>query len=108
MEICPAFQFFNGQNSRRNREKYLTLTELVNEFNTQVSILKKHIFFKRCQSNYHNSLKNNLKCEQLLIKVDYSENYVNQKQQEIQSAYSGHAFRLLQLAVTFVPLTESS
>lgn len=68
----------------------LDFSELVAEFNTQVSTLKKHIFVKRCQNNYDNSLKNDLKCGELLINVNYSENYVNQEQQKIQNAYFGH------------------
>ena len=72
---------------------------------TQVSI---HISLKRYQNDYYNSLKNNLKHGQLLINVDYSKNYGNQEQQEIQSACFGHVFQFLQLAVTFVSLKESS
>ena len=85
-----VFRWTKVEKKSRKISIHMNLTKLVNEFNTQVGTLKKHIFVKRCQNNYYNSLKNNLKCGQLLINVDYSKKYVNQEQQEIQSAYFGH------------------
>ena len=85
-----VFQWTKVQKNSRKISVHLNLTELVNKFNTQVSTLKKNIFVKRYQNNYYSSLKNNLKGRQLLINFDYSENYVNQEQLDIQSADFGH------------------
>lgn len=64
--------------------------ELIEEFNRQIKILKKHIYIKREQNKFYNNLKSTLKPSEILIHVDYSENYANKEQQEIQSAYFGH------------------
>ena len=52
-------------------------------------MLKRHLFTKHTQTSAHN-VKDNLKQNDLLIHVDYSENN-NKQQWEIQSAYFGHA-----------------
>ena len=54
-------------------------------------MLKRHLFTKRTQASAYNEVKDNLKQNDLLIHVDYSENYNNKQQWEIQSAYFGHA-----------------
>ena len=38
------------------------------------------------------SLKSSLQGNEVLIQIDYSENYANQNQNEIQSAYFGQLF----------------
>ena len=45
---------------------------------------------KRQQHASYNGLKENLKAGEILLHVDYSQNYVNLQQGEIQSAYFGH------------------
>jgi len=64
--------------------------ELVDMFNAEIKVLKKHIFVKREQNKFYNNVKDNLEENEVLIHVDYSENYSNKDQQEIQSAYFGH------------------
>ena len=54
-------------------------------------MLKRQLFTKRTQASAYNEVKDNLKQNDLLIHVDYSENYNNKQQWEIQSAYFGHA-----------------
>ena len=58
-------------------------TELLNE---QLKILKVHIFVKRAQNAHYNRLKGNLKTNEFIIHVDYSENYKDKEQDEIQRA----------------------
>jgi len=43
------------------------------------------------QVEYYNHLKQNLKKDQCIVHVDYSEGYSNKQQDEIQSAYFGHS-----------------
>ena len=62
----------------------------VEVFNQQLCTLKRHIYTKREQVNVYNAIKNEIKPGELLIHVDYSENYENRQQNEIQSAYFGH------------------
>jgi len=55
-----------------------------------VKTLKRHIHVKRIQNHCFNNLEANLKPnEEILLQVDYSENYVNKDQAQIQSAYFG-------------------
>ena len=56
----------------------------------EIKVLKQQIFIKRHQHPAYNQLKENLKAGELWLHVDYSENYVNKQQNEIQSAYFGH------------------
>ena len=60
--------------------------DLITLFDEEVRILKNHIFIKRRQHAAYNDLKENLKRGEVLLHVDYSENYVNKQQAEIQSA----------------------
>ena len=53
--------------------------------------VKKAPFTKRTQASAYNEVKDNLKQNDLLIHVDYRENYNNKQQWEIQSAYFGRA-----------------
>ena len=52
---------------------------------------KRQLFTKHTQASAYNEVKDNLKQTNHLIHVDYSENYNNKQQWEIQSAYFGHA-----------------
>ena len=52
--------------------------------------MKAHIFIKRTQNTHYNRLKENLKTNEFIIHVDYSKNYKDKEQDEIQSAYFGH------------------
>ena len=63
--------------------------ETMSRFNNYVKTLKRSIFVKRIQNTKFNSLQANLKCNEVLIQVDYSENYGNKDQLQIQSAYFG-------------------
>ena len=63
--------------------------EAIELFNKQIKILKAHIFVKRTHTHY-NRPKENLKTNEFIVHVDYSENYKDKEQDEIQSAYFGH------------------
>ena len=56
----------------------------------QLKVLKEHIFVKRIQNEAYNSHKDGLTDDDLLVHVDFAENYRNDQQNEIQSAYFGH------------------
>ena len=72
-------------------EMSLSPREACKYFDEEIRILKRHIFIKRQQHAFYNSLKENMGVGELLMHVDYSENYVNTQQEEIQSAYFGHS-----------------
>jgi len=63
--------------------------EIMSLFNDHVKVLKKHIHVKRIQNAKFNSLKKDLQGNEVIIQVDYSENYTNKDQGQIQSAYFG-------------------
>lgn len=58
LSTFSVFQWKNVEKKSRKISVHLNYTELINEFNTHISTLKKHIFVKRCQINYYNSLGN--------------------------------------------------
>ena len=47
--------------------------------NEKVAILKRHIFIKRCQVKSYNDVKVNLKTNEIILHVDFNENYKNQQ-----------------------------
>ena len=53
-------------------------------------VLKEHIFVKGIQNEAYNYQKDGLTVDDLLVYVDFAENYRNDQQNEIQSAYFGH------------------
>ena len=59
-------------------------------FRERLRTLKEHIYTKRAQVGSLEEIKNSLSTEDTLIQVDYSENYENVQQGEVQSAYFGH------------------
>ena len=68
----------------------INVQEVSSRFNTHVQILKGHIHVKRIQHTAFNNVKANPKeKKEILIQVDYSENYTNKDQGQIQSAYFG-------------------
>ena len=52
--------------------------------------MKKHIYVKRQQYACYNKLKEELGENEILLHVDYSENYSNIQQGEMRCAYFGH------------------
>ena len=74
----------------KNVVKSVDVEEAIELFNEQGKILKAHIFVKRTQNTHYTWLKENLKTNEFIIHVDYSENYEDKEQEEIQSAYFGH------------------
>ena len=52
--------------------------------------LKRHIFNKKQQHSTYVNIRENLMERELLINLDFSENYSNRNQNEIQSAYFGN------------------
>ena len=74
----------------KNVVKSVDVEEAIELFNEQGKILKAHIFVKRTKNTHYTWLKENLKTNEFMIHVDYSENYEDKEQDEIQSAYFGH------------------
>ena len=63
--------------------------EIMSQFNDHIKTLKRHIYVKRIQNTKFISLKVNLKCDEVLIQVDYRANYENKYKRQTQSAYFG-------------------
>ena len=84
----------------------VTKSEALALLNKQINILKKHIHVKRCQVKHYNELKQNLKPNEVILHVDFSENYKNQQQNEVQSAYFGHSSFSLFTACCYLKSTE--
>ena len=56
----------------------------------KIKILKEHISVKRIQFSAYVQQKQDLTADDLLVHVDFAENYRNDQQDEVQSAYFGH------------------
>ena len=65
--------------------------DAVTDWVSSIENQKLHIRQKRMQVVEFNALKENLEENEILVKCDYSENYKNLAQDEIQSAYFGHS-----------------
>ena len=70
--------------------KSVDVEEAIELFNEHVKILKAHVLVKRTQNTHYNCLKENLKTYEFIIHDNYSENYKDKEQDEIQSAYFWH------------------
>ena len=64
----------------------IDVEEIVRRLNQIITALKRHIHIKHIQHAKFNFLKSNLQGDEVLIQIDYSENYANQDQNQIQSA----------------------
>ena len=75
----------------RKVSRNLSVTDAIESLKQQIALLKRHLFTKRTRASANNEVKDNLKQNDILIHVGYSENYNNKQQWEIQSACFGHA-----------------
>lgn len=62
-------------------------SDLINELEVQLPKFKEHFFVKRVQQNHFDTTKNNLKENELVLQLDFAENYRILFQNEIQSAH---------------------
>lgn len=63
------------------------LSDLIHELEVQLPIFKLHFFVKRSQQNYFDVTKKNIKPGELILQVDFAENYRLICQNEVQSAH---------------------
>ena len=90
---CDDVEYYEWAKVDGKVKKVIQLVDVeqaIELFNEKVKILKAHIFVKKTKNTQYNRLKENLKTNEFIIHVDYSENYKNKEQDEIQSAYFGH------------------
>uniref|UniRef100_A0A8D9F251 Uncharacterized protein n=1 Tax=Cacopsylla melanoneura TaxID=428564 RepID=A0A8D9F251_9HEMI len=64
-----------------------TVQEAVNDLKEQIAYFKVHSYVKRVQTLAFLEAKNNMKENELVIQIDYAENYASIYQDEIQSAH---------------------
>lgn len=67
-----------------------TMEEAVNELQNQFPYFKKHFFVKRLQAKTFKDIKGSLEDDEVVLQVDYAENYLATSQDEIQSAHWSH------------------
>ena len=95
-EDCDScIQFYQW---KKNDVGYITKVHVVISVEQALALwqekiisLKKHIYTKRQQYAECKRMKAELKETELMVYVDFSENYKSQQQNEIQSAYFGHS-----------------
>ena len=67
----------------------MPFSQVIPKWVETISNPKRHIYRKLEQVASYNKQKDKLKTREALIHLDYSENYNNTQQDEIQSAYFG-------------------
>lgn len=63
------------------------LSDLIHELEAQLPLFKVHFFVKRAQQQYFEMKKNTIKPGELILQVDFAENYRLMCQNEVQSAH---------------------
>ena len=89
---CDDVEYYEWTKIDRKVKKFVeSVEEAIELFNEQVKILKVHLFGKRkTQNTHYNQLKEIPKINEFIIHVNYSKNYKDKEQDEIQRAYYGH------------------
>ena len=88
-EEKTTISFLNWQRVDKKYCENLSFDQAIEKWNSTILTIKKHIYRKRKQVASYNQQKLDLKPEETLIHVDYSESYSNLEQDEVQSAYFG-------------------
>ena len=86
----------------------LSIEDAPTLWNSKVQRLKEHIFTKRQQQSKILYLKANIKVNEVLIHLHYSENYKSQDQNEIQSAHFGQASFSLFIACPYYRCSKTN
>ena len=86
----------------------LSTEDALTLWNSKVQRLKEHIFNKRQQQSKISYLIANIKLNEVLTHLDYSENYKSQDQNKIQSAYFGQASFSLFTACPYYRCSETN
>ena len=89
-ESITFHQRIRVDNKIQKSEIELPCDEICQKFNKDLKLLKKHIYVKRQQHPCYNKLKEELDENEVLLHVDYSENYSIIQQGEMQCAYLAH------------------
>ena len=106
--VC-FYEWKRGDNGYMMKSQVtLSIEDPLTLWNSKVQRLKEHIFSKRQQQSKISYLKANIKVNEVLIHLDYSENYKSQDQNEIQSVYFGQASFSLFTACPYYHCRETS
>lgn len=88
LEECVNWQNWRKVDGQMVLTKTLApLHILLNELQAELPIFKEHFFVKRCQQKYFEDVKAKLKPGEIVLQIDFAENYRLQCQNEIQSAH---------------------
>lgn len=67
-----------------------SVSDALNELNNQLPFYKLHCFVKATQASYFEEVKNYIEDSEVILQVDFAENYSAVSQDEIQSAHWTH------------------
>ena len=90
-DAVMSYKWKRVDNKVQKIKMSLSPVEARTYFDEEVRVLKRPVFVKRQQHAFYNSLKEKIGGREMLMHVDYSKNYVNVQQGEIQSIYFGHS-----------------
>lgn len=77
--------------------EYKPLTIVIKEYQNDLKDFKRHVYYYIHQSSLLKELKKNLKKEELIFRIDFSQNYVCKYNEEIQSAHFGASKKQISL-----------
>ena len=78
------YEWARGQDNKLTKILFKkSINKSTDLFNRTTGALIKYIYVKRIQLKFYDEVKNNLSRNEILVHVDYSENYENKHQREI-------------------------
>ena len=81
-DVCDDAEYYDWAKVDGQVKKFVKsvgVGKVIELFNEQVKILKAHIIVKRTQNTNYNRQKENLKTNEFIIHVDYSEKHKDKK-----------------------------
>lgn len=78
-------------------EKHTTVEEIMKLLNNRMRDYMKHVFFMRHQQREMQKIKNNVQNDEIIIQIDFSENYIAKCEEEIQSMHFGASKKQISL-----------
>ena len=102
VESVPFYSWIQGEKYYSKQLKELPGIEIKRKLTDMFANLKLHYFTKRMQSKEYKTQTETLQPDEVIIHIDYSENYKNKQQNEIKSDFYGQGQFTIYTACIYV------
>lgn len=85
-----------------------TVTTAIEKMRSMLQDFILHLYIKDKQSTFFNTIRNNIKEHEVVMQVDFSENYTIRHQDEVQSAHWGSDQVAIYTSVVWTPTSKES